>query len=95
MVTIQQFDAIPDGETFAQGFALNDPDEIYMTDSRIGEELRWVAVKGYAHDWCIYCLWANESTFGMVERNGDKIRTREYILKLVPCDEEVYKLYRK
>lgn len=94
-MTIQDFNDCVAGAVFAQGITTNDPTGAYMTNHRMGEQLRWVAVKGNGNDWCIYCLWADQSTFKMVETNGDKIRTKEYILNLVPCEEEVYKLYRK
>lgn len=94
-MTVQLFNEIPAGTVFAYGITTNDTKGAYMSGSRIGDKLRWAAVKGHGNDWCIYCLWANESTHEMVVSNGDKITTREYIQNLVSCDDELLKLYRR
>ena len=93
MLTKEQFDKIPDGNVFVKGEVENSPLGIYMIDSNKGKMLKWVAKKGYANDWCIYCHWS-ESGYDFVLSNGDKVSGEENIKKLVPCTDEVFKQYR-
>jgi len=91
MLDIEAFDKIPAGSTFATGVLPNSPTGIFMT--RDGGDLRWVAVKGYAHDWAVYCHWAYHSE-DFVASSGDKVLTPEYVKRCVPCTEEVMERYR-
>lgn len=93
-MTIKEFDEIPFGEVFATGLLRNSPHELYMTDSKLGEMLRWVAKKGYGYDWAIYCHWDFHSV-DWVTRQGDKVMGEKHIKLCVPCDDEVFKRYRK
>ena len=93
MITKEQFDKIPDGDVFVKGEIENSPFGVYMTDSNKNKMLKWVAKKGYANDWCIYCHWS-ESGFDFVISNGDKVCGEENIKKLVPCTDELFKQYR-
>lgn len=86
------FDKLEPGE-FASGLIANTPAGIYMIDSRIGDMMIWVAVKGYADDWCIYIHW-EESGKAFVQSNGDKIFNKDNINKLVSCTPEVLSMYR-
>lgn len=92
-LTKEQFDKIPAGEVFAKGEVENSPMGIYMTNSNKGKMLKWIAKKGYANDWCIYCHWAY-NVYEFVEQSGDKVHSTASIKKLVPCTDEVFSLYR-
>lgn len=97
MMTFLEFQRIEPGTMFAQGIALNQPGGLYMESAPHlqGKELQWVAKKGYGYDdWSIYCHWA-EHGLQYVLDHGDKVTSRENILKLVPCDEEMLSHYRK
>lgn len=87
----QEFDLLPIGEVFATGVLPNSPEGLYMTGD--GGNLRWVAKKGYGYDWAIYCHWENHS-IDWIRQHGDKIHTELYIKRCVPCDDEVFNLYR-
>jgi len=90
-MTTQQFEQIPAGKIFATGFLPNSPEGIYMTET--GGQLRWVAKKGYANDWCIYCHWSTHS-IEYVEKSGDKVTSKGNILKCIPDAEDILPLYR-
>ena len=92
-MNIDRFNAIPDGEVIAKGEIENSPDGIFMTDTREGDLLKWVAKKGYGNDWGIYIHWA-ESGYDFVIANGDKVNAEANIKKLVPCTDELFELYR-
>ena len=91
-LTKEQFDKIPAGEIFAKGETVDSPKGANMTNS--GKPLRFIAKKGYDNDWCIYLHWAT-SSWEFIESNGDKTTWKDNIQNLVPCDEEVYKAYRR
>jgi len=76
---------------FADGMALDNPYGINMT--RSSKLLRWVAVRGGAPDWKIYCHFGDK-TKEEVASNGDKIHDEETIRRLVPCTDEAFKMYR-
>ena len=89
--TLAEFDAIEDGGIIDTGISQNSPDGIFMTND--GGELSWVAVKGYGHDWCIYCHYSYHTT-EWVMSHGDKISTTRNIKKCFDVDDEVMSLYR-
>ena len=91
MITKEEFDKLKAGEVFATGVQPNSPEGLFMTNS--GGYLRWVATKGYANDWCIYCHWESNSV-EYVKQSGDKLYNEKYIKLCVPCDDEVFKSYR-
>ena len=95
ILSMQVFNSIKPGEVIAQGVANNHPNGLYMTDSNFGRELRWVALKGYANDWCLYCHWANEHTWEGVIHQGDKIMSNIFIRNVLDVDDEVMKRYRR
>ena len=76
---------------FATGLAIDSPDDINI--ERTGRELRWVAVRGDIHDWGIYILFST-FTSEEVKRMGHKVCCENHIQKLVPCDDEAFKMYR-
>ena len=92
-LTKENFDAINHGDVFASGNLPNSPEGLYLTDSNLGKDLRWIAKKGYGHDWAIYCHWADRSD-DWIKASGDKVTSKEHIRKCVPCTDEVLKLYR-
>ena len=91
MINQKEFDKLAPGEVFATGVQPNSPEGIFMT--RDGGNLRWVAVKGYGNDWTIYCHWESNSV-EYIKQSGDKLHNEQYIKLCVPCEEEVFKLYR-
>jgi len=90
-LTKELFDSFPNGEVFATGVLPNSPEGIFVT--RDGGMLRWVAKKGYANDWAIYCHWASNSE-EWIKDHGDKVTTEMYIKRCVDCDDEIFNLYR-
>ena len=93
-MTMKELEAVMPGTIFVKGELPNSPEGIYMTDSNRGRTLRWLAVKGRGYDdWAIYCGWEDMS-WEEIRGNGDKITTKEYIQRCVPCDDDVFKRYR-
>ena len=95
MLTMAQFDDIKEGEIFARGFASDDEFGINM--SRSGQCLRWLAIKGYANDWCVYVALhfghsGNEDEY--VAKVGDKVSMKENIRRALPCEDAVLERYR-
>jgi hypothetical protein len=64
---------------------------LFMTNN--GGELRWVAMKGYANDWTIYCHWSYNDV-NWIQQHGDKVMTEKHIKRCILCDDEVFKKYR-
>ena len=91
MLTLQQLKAMPPITVFATSEAENSPEGIFMT--RDGGALRWVAVRGRMWDWAIYCHWSDKS-IEWIEAHGDKVYDKATIRRLVPCDDEAFKMYR-
>lgn len=91
MLTLEKLKAMQPGLWFATGLTTDDPKGINM--NRSGKQLKWVAVRGGIWDWAIYIHWA-ESSIGYVASNGDKVTFESHIKKLVPCDDEAFKMYR-
>ncbi len=94
MLTVQMLQDMPPETVFASGTIENSPDGLFMVNNNIGKSLMWAAKRGRIHDWAIYCYWAN-SGLDFVLSNGDKIINESNIKKLVPCDSEALKMYRK
>lgn len=94
MLTLDQLKAMPPFTIFAQGEAINSPDDIYMVNSDIGRKLLWIAKRGEIYDWAIYIHWEDKGLDYVIEQ-GDKIRDNTNIQKLVPCTDEALKMYRK
>lgn len=93
MLTKEEFDKLPLGQVFATGVLPNAPEGLFMTNERQGEDLRWVAKKGWGYDWAIYCHWAGHSA-EWVEQSGDKVTSETHIRRCVPCTDEIFKIYR-
>ena len=90
-LTLEEFEKIRDGEIFMQGVIPNSASGLFMTNG--GGNLRWVAQKGYGHDWTIYCHW-DYMDANWIKHNGDKVGTDANIKKCVDADPEVMKFYR-
>ena len=90
-LTLVDLKAMKPETIFATGTAFDNASGINMTNS--GKVLRWVAVRGGFHDWCIYCHYADKSEYE-VKSNGDKVFNKDIIRRLVPCDDEAFGYYR-
>lgn len=93
-LTAKDLDNMLPGELIATGTTENSPEGVYMTDSRKGDTLIWIARVGGAHDWCIYLDW-EENGYEHCATNGQKTVNDSNIQKLVPCDKEALSRYRK
>ena len=91
MLNMESFSKIDSGKVFAQGESTDSPEGLYMEGTN--RPLKWVAVKGYAEDWCVYTHFS-ERGFAFVRTNGDKVKDKHNIQKVVPCEEDVFKRYR-
>lgn len=88
MLDVQMLKAMPDGCIFATGEGL-------IPELHSQKEVRWIAKRGDgAWDWAIYYHLINKSV-SFIEQQGDKVFTDSTIKKLIPCDEESLKIYRK
>ena len=86
-LTIDKLKNMSPEERFATGTGTYP--ELYET------EIRWVAVRGRGMpDWCIY-YHLSEKSVDMVAREGDKCYDESVIKRLVPCNDEAYKRYRR
>lgn len=63
--------------------------------------VRWVAVRGYISDWCIFCENPHYQgtewefcSFEDIKNRGDKLCSENSIKKLVPCTDEAFNRYR-
>lgn len=93
MLTLKKLKEMKQG-MFALGEVIDDPTGANMANT--GKMIKWVAVRGGYHDWCIYCdnPYSPCSSYTEVASVGDKITNREYITRLVPCDKEALEMYR-
>ncbi len=91
MLTLQKLKDMKPGEIIATGETTDDINGANMTGS--GQPLRYVAIRGYIHDWAIYILPAVNSIEDII-RFGDKVHDKGNIKRLIPCDEEAFKMYR-
>ena len=93
MLTLEQFEKLPEGEIFQTGLTTNDENGAYMTNHKYGHSLRYIAKKGYANDWALYVSWDSKNAEQVAE-SGDKVILKSNIMNIVPCTEEVFKRYR-
>ena len=91
MLTLKKLKEMKPRTVFAKGKIVDSPKGISMTDS--GNLLRWMAVKGGAHDWAIYCHFVDKD-WEWIRFQGQKVMGKEKIIKLVPCDDEAFDRYR-
>jgi hypothetical protein len=90
MLTLEEFNRIPPG-SFRFGVCPDNESGLNMTGS--GRPLKWVAVKGYAEDWCIY-THLDGYTYDFVKSDGDKVMGEDNIMNVLPCDNFVFARYR-
>jgi hypothetical protein len=84
MMTLEILEAMEPHSVIATGTA----DNIYNTP------IRWVAKRGFIHDWAIY--YGEESqTVEQIKSYGSKVRAESIIQRLVPCDDAMLKMYRQ
>ena len=93
MLTLDQLKAMPPGCAFATGTIENSPEGFFVTREQQGRLIRWVAKRGGIHDWAIYYYWS-EWDIQRILDNGGGVLNREVIRKMVPCDDEAFKMYR-
>lgn len=91
MLTLQELKEMKPHEIIATGLTIDNYTGIYMSNS--DKILRWVAVRGGIHDWAVYIHFATHDV-DYVMRQGDKVIDKENIRRLVPCDDEAFKMYR-
>ena len=92
MLTIEQLKAMPANTVFATGMIENSPEGFFVTRENIGKLIRWVAVRRGYWDWSIYYHWDTWS-IEQIKSNGDTICNKEIIKRLVPCNDEAFKMY--
>lgn len=94
MLTLEKLKAMQPDTVFAQGVIEDSPKGINIGNT--GKELKWVAIRGGIHDWAIYAdsPYESKDSFEEVAKYGNKVISKENIIKLVPCDEETFKMYR-
>jgi len=106
-LTLEQLKEMPEG-IFAKGEFIDGPEGCNIANT--GKTVRWVAVRGYIHDWCIYSQnpyyiddfspevlavgYSGVWDWEKIKNEGDKIHSEENIKKLVPCDDEAFSIYR-
>ena len=91
MLTVKKLKEMPKNTIFATGEIVDSPDGINLADT--GKMLRWIAKRGYIHDWCIYAHFADKD-ISWIEDNGDKVHREAHIKKLIECDDEAFSIYR-
>lgn len=93
MLTDKMIKSFPDNWIIAAGSISNNLSGIFVSRSRMNEELVWIAVTGYAGDWAIYCGFRKDGIDNIL-RSGHKITIVENIKKLLPCTDQAIALYR-
>jgi len=103
MLTLEQFNEIPDGEVFADGIIKNNPEGFFVTRENLDRDILWIAQKGFGEDFTIYYGWAEPQEgdpegvpvgMSMIITNGDKMYNKEIIRKVLPMEDEVFSKYR-
>lgn len=91
---LEDFTKIPAGKIFDTGVLPNTSIGLHMAEFQKGaNDLRWIAKKGNADDWAIYCYWEGYS-IRYIEKYGQKVETELNILKCVNADLDVMHRYR-
>jgi hypothetical protein len=90
-LTIELFNKLPNNEIFASGIVDNSPEGIFMNNK--GGKLKWIAKKGLDNDWAIsYSTIDTNSEW--IGTQGRKVYHDRIIKKYVPCNDEVFNLYK-
>ena len=85
ILTLQNLKDMEAGTIIAQGVGLYP--ELHK------QPVKWVAKRGGIYDWAIYFEHPNMIA-EYVTAHGDKVRNKDIIKQLVPCDNEAFKMYR-
>jgi hypothetical protein len=85
MMTLENLKELPEHSVFATGISFD--------DRLFREPVRWVAKRGYIHDWAIY-YGDQAKSVEEITKWGSKLYSRNIIKDLVVCDEEMMKMYR-
>ena len=94
MLTLQKLKDMKPHEIIASGLTIDNRTGINMSNS--SKLLCWVAVRGGYYDWAIYCTLKKDcDDIYEIARTGDKVFGEDNIKKLVTCDDESYKMYRR
>lgn len=89
MFTIEDFNSAQPGEILR--IVVTKYQNVQHVD---GKELKFAVVKGHSGlDWAIYCHYSYQNS-AFIKEQGDKVTSKENIMDIFPCTEEVYKLYR-
>ena len=93
MLTLKKLKEMKQG-IFAKGETVDSPEGANMANT--GKTIKWVAVRGYIHDWAIYTdnPYSPQFDYEGVASLGDKVHDREVVKRLVPCDDEALAFYR-
>jgi hypothetical protein len=92
-MTLKEYNQIPNDSIIAKGIVPNSHEGITASRTRKGDNLIWIAKKSYYGDWAIYIHWEEKGEEYVLDY-GDKVYSIPDIKKLLPCDDEVMKLYR-
>lgn len=85
MMTLEELKNMEPHSVFATGIT---------EDPRIfTEPVKWIAKRGLIHDWAIY-YDRPEKTVAQIQSWGTKLYSTSIVKDLVPCDEEMIKMYR-
>jgi len=90
-LTKESFNKMPNNKIFAEGIVENSPAGIFMNEK--GGKLKWVAKKGLANDWTM-CYSTFDASSEWIGNHGRRIYHDKIIKKYVPCDNEVFDLYK-
>lgn len=93
MLTLEKLQKMEPGEIIAKGYALNQPNDVYLTDAYPGRRLRWIAVRGRIADWAIYANWDNVPDEDILT-NGDKMSLM-FLNRFLEASPEAIKAYRR
>jgi hypothetical protein len=85
-MTLEELKELPPHTVFATG--------ISNTPRLHSEQIRWVAKRGYIHDWAVYYSTADKEVEEIMKW-GSKIHSLDLVKELVVCDEPMIKMYRQ
>ena len=95
MLSVRKLEQMNDWEIFATGTFTDNEYGVLVWNS--GYKMDWVAVRGRGyHDWAIYYApqfkgWGTQR----ISDEGDKLTSLSDAARLVHCDEDSLKLYRR
>lgn len=82
-LTKEKLSSIKPGTIFATGLLVNSK----------GLVNRWVAKKGRVNDWAIY--YGDMGCPIQIAEHGNKISSKDEIPRIIPCNIDVLKAYRR